>query len=252
MTQEHKVFGVIDTASLIFAHTQQCFIRNNKTPLVHSYAESEAFMDAGQGYRGPAGCAPSTGSRSSGRRDRQARLPQGRREGRDPRGQLRAACSVVDRHLVGGIEVARPPARSRPTESDCIAASAQARPARPPAADVHRRRDARAARDVVRGRADLPARSAEGGPCRLGAEEVQVHGGQRLLAPRQRPAHPQLLQVAVRRQPGHHQPVHGHRQAVRAERILSEKPQGCRPARHRQTPTRTPTPPRSATTSSSW
>ena len=127
LTQQDKVFGVIDTASLIFANTQQCFIRDNKTPLVHSYAESEAFVDAGQGY-------DVTEVRSLDRiaiewADEIGKL--GFLKGGEKVGILEDNCepshSVVDRLLVGGIKKYKP-ASIKTYESDCTAASAQAQP----------------------------------------------------------------------------------------------------------------------------
>ena len=127
LTQQEKVFGVIDTASLIFANTQQCFIRDNKTPLVHSYAESEAFMDAGQGY-------DVTEVRSLDRiavewADEIGKL--GFLKGGEKVGVLEDNCepshSVVDKLLVGGIKKYKP-ASIKTYESDCTAASAQAQP----------------------------------------------------------------------------------------------------------------------------
>lgn len=127
LTQQDKVFGVIDTASLIFANTQQCFIRDNKTPLVHSYAESEAFMDAGQGY-------DVTEVRSLDRiavewADEIGKL--GFLKGGEKVGVLEDNCepshSVVDKLLVGGIKKYKP-ASIKTYESDCTAASAQAQP----------------------------------------------------------------------------------------------------------------------------
>jgi ABC-type branched-subunit amino acid transport system substrate-binding protein len=127
LTQDKKVFGVIDTASLIFAVTQKCFTRDTKTPLVHSYAESEAFMDAGHGY-------DLTEVRSLDRiavewADEIGKL--GFLKGGEKVGILEDNCepshSVVDKYLVGGIKKYHP-ASIKTYESDCTAASAQAQP----------------------------------------------------------------------------------------------------------------------------
>ncbi len=127
LTQDKKVFGVIDTASLIFANTQQCFITENKTPLVHSYAESEAFMDAGKGY-------DVTEIRSLDRiafewADEIGKL--GFLKGGEKVGILEDNCepsnSVVEKVLIGGIRKYKP-ASIKTYESDCSAASAQAQP----------------------------------------------------------------------------------------------------------------------------
>lgn len=127
LTQDKKVFGVIDTASLIFAVTQKCFTQDTKTPLVHSYAESEAFMDAGQGY-------DLTEIRSLDRiaiewADEIGKL--GFLKGGEKVGILEDNCEpshgVVDKYLVGGIRKYNP-ASVKTYESDCSAASAQAQP----------------------------------------------------------------------------------------------------------------------------
>jgi ABC-type branched-subunit amino acid transport system substrate-binding protein len=127
LTQDKKVFGVIDTASLIFAVTQKCFTQDTKTPLVHSYAESEAFMDAGHGY-------DLTEVRSLDRiaiewADEIGKL--GFLKGGEKVGILEDNCepshSVVDKYLVTGIKKYKP-ASVKTYESDCTAASAQAQP----------------------------------------------------------------------------------------------------------------------------
>ena len=126
-TQDKKVFGVIDTTSLIFANTQQCFIQDNKTPLVHSYAESEAFMDAGKGY-------DVTTLRSLDRiafqwADEIGKL--GFLKGGEKVGILQDNCepsnSVIRKVLIAGIMKYRP-ASVESYETDCSAASAQAQP----------------------------------------------------------------------------------------------------------------------------
>ena len=127
MTQDQKVFGVIDTASLIFAVTQKCFTQDTKTPLVHSYAESEAFMNAAHGY-------DLTEIRSLDRiaiewADEIGKL--GFLKGGEKVGILEDNCepshSIVDKLLVGGIKKYKP-ASVKTYESDCTAASAQAQP----------------------------------------------------------------------------------------------------------------------------
>ncbi|MBC7372611.1 MAG: ABC transporter substrate-binding protein [Frankiales bacterium] len=126
-TQDKKVFGVVDTTSLIFANTQQCFIQDNKTPLVHSYAESEAFMDAGKGY-------DVTTIRSLDRiaaqwADEIGKL--GFLKGGEKVGVLQDNCEpsngVVRKVLIAGIMKYRP-ASVKSYETDCSAASAQAQP----------------------------------------------------------------------------------------------------------------------------
>lgn len=127
LTQDKKVFGVVDTASLIFANTQQCFIQDNKTPLVHSYAESEAFMDAGKGY-------DVTTIRSLDRiafqwADEIGKL--GFLKGGEKVGILQDNCEpsngVIKNVLIPGLKKYRP-ASVESYESDCSAASAQAQP----------------------------------------------------------------------------------------------------------------------------
>lgn len=127
MTQDDKVFAVIDTASLIFANSQTCFIRDNKTPLLHGYAESEGFMEAGHGY-------DVSETRSLDRiaiewADEIGKL--GFLKGGEHVGVLEDNCepsaSVVQKLLVGGIAKYRP-ASVKVYQSDCTAASAQAQP----------------------------------------------------------------------------------------------------------------------------
>ena len=50
MIDDNHVFGVVDTATLIYAATQQCFSIQTRTPYVHSYAESADFQAQGAGY----------------------------------------------------------------------------------------------------------------------------------------------------------------------------------------------------------
>jgi hypothetical protein len=127
LTQDKKVFAVIDTAALIFADSQTCFIRDNKTPLLHGYAESEAFMDAGKGY-------DVSETRSLDRiaiewADEIGKLKF--LKGGEHVGILEDNCepshSVVQKFLIGGIAKYKP-ASVKTYESDCTAASAQAQP----------------------------------------------------------------------------------------------------------------------------
>ena len=50
MLRDQQVFGVVDSASNIYAATQRCYTIDNKTPLAHVYALSADFMTAGGGY----------------------------------------------------------------------------------------------------------------------------------------------------------------------------------------------------------
>ncbi len=127
LTQDQKVFAVIDTASLIFANSQTCFIRDNKTPLLHGYAESEAFMEAGKGY-------DVSQTRSLDRIAIEWADEIGKLKfltGGEHVGILEDNCepshSVVQKLLIGGIAKYKP-ASVKTYESDCTAASAQAQP----------------------------------------------------------------------------------------------------------------------------
>ena len=171
LTQDKKVFGVIDTASLIFAVTQKCFTQDTKTPLVHSYAESEAFMDAGRGY-------DLTEVRSLDRiavewADEIGRL--GFLKGGEKVGVLEDNCEpshgVVEKYLVGGIKKYHP-ASVKTYESDCSAASAQAQP---PALQNQMCIDG--VTHVLLATSFVAAQtflqSADGGPCGVGARKYK-------------------------------------------------------------------------------
>jgi ABC-type branched-subunit amino acid transport system substrate-binding protein len=171
LTQDKKVFGVIDTAALIFANTQQCFIRDNKTPLVHGYAESEAFMDAGKGY-------DVTEVRSLDRIAAEWADEIGKLRfltGGEKVGILEDNCepshSVVDKVLIGGIRKYRP-ASIKTYESDCTAASAQAQP---PALQQQMCIDG--VTHVLLATSFVAAQtflqSADGGPCGSGARKYK-------------------------------------------------------------------------------
>lgn len=47
---DQKVFGVVDTATHIYADTQRCYGQQNHIPFSHSYALSTDFQNSGQGY----------------------------------------------------------------------------------------------------------------------------------------------------------------------------------------------------------
>lgn len=127
MADDQSVFGVIDTQSFIFANPQSCLTVTKKTPYVHGYAESEAFMDAARGY-------DVSETRSLDRIAvewvdeirRLAFLKGGERVG-----ILEDNCepshSVVDKYLVAGIKQLRP-ASVKTYDSDCSAAYAQSQP----------------------------------------------------------------------------------------------------------------------------
>jgi ABC-type branched-subunit amino acid transport system substrate-binding protein len=127
LADDEKVFGVIDTQSFIFANPQACLTRTKKTPYVHGYAESEAFMDAAGGY-------DVSETRSLDRIavewvDEIARLKF--LTGGEKVGILEDNCepshSVVDKYLVAGIKKLKP-ASVKTYESDCSAAYAQSQP----------------------------------------------------------------------------------------------------------------------------
>ena len=129
MVNDNKVFAVLDTAAFIFAKPQQCLTQDNKTPYVHGYAESEAFMDAGHGY-------DVSETRSLDRiavewADEIGKL--GFLKGGEKVGILEDNCepshSVVDKLLIPGIKALKP-ASVKTYESDCSAADAQAQPPR--------------------------------------------------------------------------------------------------------------------------
>ena len=127
MTHDEKVFGILDTAAFIFADAQACLTQTNKTPYVHGYAESEAFMDAGKGF-------DVSETRSLDRiaiewADEIGKL--GFLKGGEKVGILEDNCepshSVVDKFLVPGIKKLKP-ASVKTYESDCSAAYAQSQP----------------------------------------------------------------------------------------------------------------------------
>lgn len=127
MADDQKVFAVIDTQSFIFAKPQACLTQTKKTPYVHGYAESEAFMDAAHGY-------DVSETRSLDRIavewvDEIARLRF--LKGGEKVGILEDNCepshSVVDKYLVAGIKKLKP-ASVKTYESDCSAAYAQSQP----------------------------------------------------------------------------------------------------------------------------
>lgn len=127
MSQDDKVFGVIDTAAIIFAQSQKCFIQDTKTPYVHGFAESEAFMQAGKGY-------DVTEVRSLDRIAIEWADEIGKLQflkGGENVGILEDNCepshSVVDKYLVAGIKKYKP-ASVKTYATDCTAASAQAQP----------------------------------------------------------------------------------------------------------------------------
>jgi hypothetical protein len=171
LTQDDKVFAVIDTASLIFANSQTCFIRDNKTPLLHGYAESEAFMDAGKGY-------DVSETRSLDRiaiewADEIGKLKF--LKGGEHVGVLEDNCepsaTVVDKLLIGGI-MKYHPASVKKYQSDCTAASAQAQP---PALQQQMCIDG--VTHVLLATSFVAAQtflqSADGGPCGTGAKKYQ-------------------------------------------------------------------------------
>lgn len=171
LTQDQKVFAVIDTASLIFANSQTCFIRDNKTPLLHGYAESEAFMDAGKGY-------DVSETRSLDRiavewADEIGKLKF--LKGGEHVGILEDNCepshSVVQKLLIGGIAKYKP-ASVKTYESDCTAASAQAQP---PALQQQMCIDG--VTHVLLATSFVAAQtflqSADGGPCGTGAKKYK-------------------------------------------------------------------------------
>ena len=121
------VFGVLDTAGFIFAAEQACLTQTNKTPYVHGYAESEGFMDAGNGY-------DVSETRSLDRiaiewADEIGKL--GFLKGGEKVGVLEDNCepshSVVDKYLLPGIKALKV-ASVKTYESDCSAAYAQSQP----------------------------------------------------------------------------------------------------------------------------
>ena len=127
MVKDNKVFGVIDTASLIFASTQACFTQDNKTPLVHSYAESDAFQAKAPGY-------DITETRSLDRIAREWPVEAhslGFIKGGEKVGILEDNCEpsagVVRTVLIPGIKAYKV-ASVKVYQSDCSAADAQAQP----------------------------------------------------------------------------------------------------------------------------
>jgi len=127
MADDDKVFGVIDTQSFIFATPQSCLTVTKKTPYVHGYAESEAFMDAARGY-------DVSETRSLDRIaiewvDEIQRLAF--LKGGEHVGILEDNCepshSVVDKYIVAGIKKLHP-ASVKTYASDCSAAYAQSQP----------------------------------------------------------------------------------------------------------------------------
>lgn len=126
-TQDDKVFAVLDTAAFIFANPQKCFTVTNRTPYIHGYAESEAFMDAGLGL-------DVSETRSLDRiaiewADEMGKL--GFLKGGEKVGILEDNCepshSVVDKYLVTGIKKLKV-ASVKTYASDCSAAYAQSQP----------------------------------------------------------------------------------------------------------------------------
>lgn len=127
MTKDEKVFGILDTAAFIFANAQACITQTNKTPYVHGYAESEAFMDAGNGY-------DVSETRSLDRIAVEWADEIGKLrflKGGEKVGVLEDNCepshSVVDKLLLPGIRKLKP-ASVKTYESDCSAAYAQSQP----------------------------------------------------------------------------------------------------------------------------
>lgn len=127
MADDEKVFGVLDTQSFIFAGPQKCLTVTKRTPYVHGYAESEAFMDAGRGM-------DVSQTRSLDRiavewADEMGKL--GFLKGGEKVGVLQDNCepsySVVTKILIPGIKKLGV-ASVKSYESDCAAAYAQSQP----------------------------------------------------------------------------------------------------------------------------
>jgi ABC-type branched-subunit amino acid transport system substrate-binding protein len=168
---DDKVFGVIDTQSFIFANPQACLTQTKKTPYVHGYAESEAFMDKGAGY-------DVSETRSLDRIavewvDEIAKLKF--LQGGETVGILEDNCepshTVVDTYLVSGIKKLRPKS-VKTYESDCSAAYAQSQP---PALQQQMCIDG--ITHVVLATSFVAAQtflqSADGGPCGSGARKYK-------------------------------------------------------------------------------
>lgn len=128
LTEQDKVFGVLDTAGYIFADAQKCLTQDHQTPYVHGYAESEAFMDASHGY-------DVSETRSLDRiavewTDEMGKL--GFLKGGEHVGILEDNCepsaSVVKKYLFDGIKAEYHPASIAVYQSDCSAAYAQSQP----------------------------------------------------------------------------------------------------------------------------
>lgn len=171
MVKDNKVFGVIDTQSFIFANPQACLTQDNKTPYVHGYAESEAFMDKGNGY-------DVSETRSLDRIatewvDEMQKLRF--LKGGEHVGVLEDNCepshSIVAKILVTGIQRLKP-ASVKTYESDCSAAYAQSQP---PA--LQQRMCIDGVTHVVLATSFVAAQtflqSADGGPCGSGARKYK-------------------------------------------------------------------------------
>ena len=169
MAEDSKVFAVLDTQSFIFANPQACLTQTLKTPYVHGYAESEAFMDKGNGY-------DVSETRSLDRIatewvDEIQRLRF--LKGGEHVGVLEDNCqpsnSIVKNVLVAGIKKLRP-ASIKTYESDCSAAYAQSQP---PALQQQMCIDG--VTHVVLATSFVAAQtflqSADGGPCGSGARK---------------------------------------------------------------------------------
>jgi hypothetical protein len=171
MADDDKVFGVIDTQSFIFANPQACLTQTKKTPYVHGYAESEAFMDKGNGY-------DVSETRSLDRIavewvDEIQKL--GFLKGGEKVGVLEDNCqpsaSIVDKILIAGIQRLKPKSVKK-YQSDCSAAYAQSQP---PALQQQMCIDG--VTHVVLATSFVAAQtflqSAAGGPCGSGARKYK-------------------------------------------------------------------------------
>ncbi|MCU1603389.1 MAG: hypothetical protein JWO22_4098 [Frankiales bacterium] len=127
MTEDSKVFAVLDTQSFIFANPQACLTQTMKTPYLHGYAESEAFMDKGRGY-------DVSETRSLDRiavewvdEIQKLRFLKGGEKVGVLEDNCQPSNSIVKNVLVEGIKKLKP-ASIKTYESDCSAAYAQSQP----------------------------------------------------------------------------------------------------------------------------
>jgi hypothetical protein len=171
MADDNKVFAVLDTQSFIFANPQACLTQDKRTPYIHGYAESEAFMDKGNGY-------DVSETRSLDRIavewvDEIAKLRF--LKGGEKVGVLEDNCqpsaSIVDNVLIAGIKKLKP-ASVKKYQSDCSAAYAQSQP---PALQQQMCIDG--VTHVVLATSFVAAQtflqSADGGPCGSGARKYK-------------------------------------------------------------------------------